>query len=100
SDLLGAAVAVAALAAIESLLSARVADAMADVARHDPDRELLGQGLANLVSPIFGGMPATGAIARTARNVRAGARTRPAAATHAVALLAVVLFAAPIVSRI
>ena len=56
---------------------------MADVGRHDPDRELFGQGLANLVSPLFGGMPATGAIARTAVNVRAGARTRVAAVIHA-----------------
>lgn len=100
SDLLGAAIAVAALAAIESLLSARVADGMADGARHDPDRELLGQGLANVAAPLFGGMPATGAIARTAVNVRAGARTRLAAAVHSIALLAVVLFAAPVVSRI
>ena len=75
-ELLSAAFAVAALAAIESLLSAKVADGMADAPRHDPDRELFGQGLANLVSPLFGGMPATGAIARTAVNVRAGARTR------------------------
>ena len=67
------------LAAIESLLSAKVADGMADAGRHDPDRELFGQGLANLASPLFGGMPATGAIARTAVNVRAGARTRVAA---------------------
>ena len=76
SELFGAAFAVAALAAIESLLSAKVADGMADTGRHDPDRELFGQGLANLASPLFGGMPATGAIARTAVNVRAGARTR------------------------
>ena len=83
SDLFGAAFAVAALAAIESLLSAKVADGMADMPRHDPDRELFGQGLANLASPLFGGMPATGAIARTAVNVRAGARTRVAAIVHA-----------------
>ena len=63
-DLFSAAVAVALLAAIESLLSARVADGMAGGRRHDPDRELFGQGLANVVSPLFGGMPATGAIAR------------------------------------
>ena len=75
-DLLSAGIAVALLAAIESLLSARVADGMSDSARHNPDRELFGQGLANVVSPLFGGMPATGAIARTAVNVRAGARTR------------------------
>jgi SulP family sulfate permease len=100
SDLFGAALAVAALAAIESLLSARVADGMTDVGRHDSDRELFGQGLANVVSPLFGGMPATGAIARTAVNVRAGARTRLAAGVHAVALLAVVLAGSSLVSRI
>src|SRR3954453_1803858 len=100
SELLRPALAVAALAAIESLLSAKVADGMADTIRHDPDRELFGQGLANIVSPLFGGMPATGAIARTAVNVRAGARTRVAAATHAVVLAAVVLFAAGLVAKI
>jgi SulP family sulfate permease len=99
-DLLGAAFAVAALAAIESLLSAKVADGMADTGRHDPDRELFGQGLANLASPLFGGMPATGAIARTAVNVRSGARTRVSAIVHAVVLVAVVLFAGPLVAKI
>ena len=64
---------------------------MADGPRHDPDRELFGQGLANIAAPIFGGMPATGAIARTAVNVRAGARTRVAAIVHSVALILVVL---------
>jgi sulfate permease, SulP family len=99
-ELFGAAFAVAALAMIESLLSAKVADGMADTDRHDPDRELFGQGLANLVSPLFGGMPATGAIARTAVNVRSGARTRLSALMHAVVLVFVVLFAGPLVSRI
>jgi sulfate permease, SulP family len=99
-DLLSAGFAVAVLAAIESLLSAKVADGMADVGRHDPDRELFGQGLANLASPLFGGMPATGAIARTAVNVRAGARTRTAAAIHAVVLVLVVFFAGGLVSKI
>jgi len=99
-DLLGAAFAVATLVAIESLLSAKVADGMADTGRHDPDRELFGQGLANLVSPLFGGMPATGAIARTAVNVRAGARTRVSAVVHAFVLVAVVLFAGPLVGKI
>lgn len=98
--LVSAGFAVAILAGIESLLSAKVADGMADVGRHDPDRELFGQGLANLASPLFGGLPATGAIARTAVNVRAGARTRLAAATHAVALLLVVLVAGGVVSKI
>jgi SulP family sulfate permease len=100
SELLGAAFAIAALAAIESLLSAKVADGMADAPRHDPDRELFGQGLANVVSPLFGGMPATGAIARTAVNVRAGAKTRVSAVVHGVFLVAVVLFASPLVARI
>jgi sulfate permease, SulP family len=100
SDLFGAAIAIAALAAIESLLSAKVADGMADTTRHDPDRELFGQGLANIASPLFGGMPATGAIARTAVNVRAGARTRVAAATHALVLVAVVFLGGSLVSKI
>lgn len=100
SELSSAALAVAALAAIESLLSAKVADGMADAPPHDPDRELFGQGIANLVSPLFGGMPATGAIARTAVNVRAGARTRVAAMVHAVVLLLVVLFGSSLVARI
>ena len=77
----------------------KVADGMSDGARHDPDRELFGQGLANLASPLFGGMPATGAIARTAVNVRAGARTRLAAVVHALALVAVVYLAGPLVAE-
>src|SRR4051794_19160961 len=100
SELLSPALAVAALAAIESLLSAKVADGMADTTRHDPDRELFGQGLANIASPLFGGMPATGAIARTAVNVRAGARTRVAATTHALVLVLVVLLGAALVAEI
>lgn len=96
----GSAIAVAALAAIESLLSARVADGMSDGGRYNPDRELVGQGLANVACGIFGGMPATGAIARTAVNVRSGARTRVSAIVHAVVLLAVVLFGASLVGRI
>jgi sulfate permease, SulP family len=100
SELLGAAFAIAALAAIESLLSAKVADGMANSARHDPDRELFGQGLANMISPLFGGMPATGAIARTAVNVRAGARTRVAAAMHALVLVGVVYLGGSLVSKI
>ena len=94
------AVAVAALAALESLLSATVADAMTVSERHDPDRELFGQGIANLVAPLFGGVPATAAIARTAVNVRSGARSRLAAVTHAVFLLLVVLLLAPAVAAI
>lgn len=94
------ALAVAALAALESLLSATVSDAMSVSERHDPDRELFGQGLANLVSPLFGGIPATAAIARTAVNVRSGASSRLAALAHAGFLLLVVLLLAPVVERI
>lgn len=94
------AVAVASLAALESLLSATVADGMSVGQRHDSDRELVGQGLANLGAPLFGGIPATAAIARTAVNVRAGATSRLAALTHAVVLLLVVLVAARWVSEI
>jgi SulP family sulfate permease len=85
------AVAVAALAALESLLSATVADAMTVSERHDPDRELFGQGIANVVTPLFGGIPATAAIARTAVNVRSGASSRLAALVHAAVLLLIVL---------
>ncbi|KDE99719.1 MFS transporter [Mycolicibacterium aromaticivorans JS19b1 = JCM 16368] len=91
--LLGAAVAIAALAAIESLLSARVAAAMSPTGPYDPDRELVGQGLASMASGLFGGMPATGAIARTAVNVRSGARTRLSAIVHSLLLLGVVYLA-------
>jgi SulP family sulfate permease len=98
--LLPSALAVAALAALESLLSATVADAMSVNEQHDPNRELFGQGLANLLVPIFGGIPATAAIARTAVNVRAGAASKLAALTHAMVLAVIVLVAAPLVSRI
>ncbi|WP_319429100.1 SulP family inorganic anion transporter [Mycobacterium sp. RTGN5] len=91
--LISAAVAIAALAAIESLLSARVAATMSPTGPYDPDRELVGQGLASMASGLFGGMPATGAIARTAVNVRAGAHTRVAAIVHSLLLLAVVYLA-------
>ena len=100
SGLLLPALTVAALAAIESLLSARVAASLADTGSYDPDRELVGQGLASVAAGLFGGMPATGAIARTAVNVRSGARTRLAAITHAVVLLAVVLVVAEPVGSI
>ena len=99
-SLAGAALAVAALAALESLLSAAVADGMGVSHRHDPDRELFGQGLANLVTPLFGGVPATGAIARTAVNVRSGAGSRLAALVHAALLAAIIYTAAPLVGRI
>ncbi|MET8807472.1 SulP family inorganic anion transporter [Streptomyces sp. NPDC004546] len=98
--LLAPAVAVAALAALESLLSASVADGMTVGQKHDPDRELFGQGLANIAAPLFGGVPATGAIARTAVNVRTGASSRLAALTHAAVLAVIVFAAAPLVSKI
>ncbi|WP_434094149.1 SulP family inorganic anion transporter [Nonomuraea wenchangensis] len=100
SSLIAPAVAVAALAALESLLSAAVADGMGVGHRHDPDRELFGQGLANLVAPLFGGVPATGAIARTAVNVRSGASSRLAALAHAAILGVIVFTAADLVARI
>lgn len=100
ADLLPAAIAVAALSALESLLCATVADSMSVNERHHPDRELFGQGLANLAVPFFGGVPATAAIARTAVSVRAGARSRMAAITHAVVLTGIVLVGAQLVARI
>ncbi|WP_369826289.1 SulP family inorganic anion transporter [Cellulomonas sp. PSBB021] len=101
SALFSSALAVAALAALESLLSAHVADGMADdVPRTRPNRELVGQGFANVASGLFGGLPATGAIARTAVNVRTGARTRVSALSHAAVLALVVYAAAPLVGRI
>ncbi|MGW1086408.1 SulP family inorganic anion transporter [Streptomyces sp. NPDC002596] len=99
-SLLAPAVAVAALAALESLLSATVADGMTVGQKHDPDKELFGQGIANLAAPLFGGVPATAAIARTAVNVRTGAGSRLAALTHAAVLAVIVFAAAPLVSRI
>jgi SulP family sulfate permease len=99
-SLLAPAVAVAALAALESLLSASVADGMTVGQEHDPDRELFGQGLANIAAPLFGGVPATGAIARTAVNVRTGASSRLAALVHAAVLAVIVFAAAPLVSRV
>ena len=101
SALVSAALAVAALAALESLLSARVADGMADdLPRTNPNRELVGQGFGNIAAGLFGGIPATGAIARTAVNVRAGARTRLAAILHAVVLAVVIYTAGSLVSVI
>ena len=99
-DLSSAALAVAALAAIESLLSARVASSMADTGPLNPDRELVGQGLASVATSFFGGMPATGAIARTAVNVRSGAKTRFSAIVHALTLLGFVTLASQLVSHI
>jgi SulP family sulfate permease len=94
--LLGPAVTVAMLGAIESLMSAVVADRMSGD-RHNPNVELMGQGIANIASPMFGGLPATGAIARTATNIRAGAQTPVAGVIHSLTLLCVLLFAAPLV---
>jgi SulP family sulfate permease len=93
--LLPSAVTVALLAAIESLLSAVVADSMSGD-RHNSNVELIAQGVANLTVPLFGGIPVTGAIARTATNIRSGARTPVAGMIHAVTLLAIILFAAPL----
>ena len=90
-DLAGPALAIALLAAIESLLSAVVADGMLGT-RHRPNMELIAQGVANLASPIFGGIPATGAIARTATNIRSGGRTPVAGMVHAAVLLGILLF--------
>lgn len=91
---------IAMLGAIESLLCARVADTMADLPRHDPNQELMAQGVANLAAPLFGGLPATGTIARTATNVRAGGRTPVAGMVHAATLLAVMLVAAPLAMNV
>jgi SulP family sulfate permease len=94
--LLPSAFAVAMLGAIESLLSAVVADGMART-RHDPDAELLALGVGNVLTPFFGGIPATGAIARTATNFRFGGRTPIAAMTHALTILLAILLLAPLV---
>ncbi|MBV9670411.1 MAG: SulP family inorganic anion transporter, partial [Acidobacteriales bacterium] len=93
--LIPSAITVAMLGAIESLMSAVVSDRMSGD-KHNPNVELVGQGIANIVSPLFGGLPATGAIARTATNIRAGAQTPVAGMIHAITLLAIVLFAAPL----
>jgi SulP family sulfate permease len=97
--LLAPAITIALLGAIESLLSARVADTLIDD-RHDPNQELLAQGIANIASPFFGGVAATGAIARTATNVRVGGRTPVAGLIHSLTLLLVVLIAAPLASYV
>ena len=104
-SLVGPAFAIAALAGIESLLSARVASGIAGpggrtTGPYNPDRELVGQGLASIASGMFGGLPATGAIARTNVAVRSGARTRVAAVVHALVLVAVIYLASGLVGRI
>lgn len=93
-------VTIALLGSIESLLCARVADNTADIPRHDPNQELMAQGVANFVGPFFGGIPATGTIARTVTNVRAGGRTPLAGMIHALTLLLIVLVAAPLAAGI
>ena len=97
--LLGPAFTVAMLGAIESLMSAVVSDRMSND-RHNPNVELIGQGIANIFSPMFGGLPATGAIARTATNIRSGAQSPVAGMIHAATLLCILLFAAPLVSYV
>jgi len=97
--LIPAAFTVAMLAALESMLSAVVADGMTGD-RHNPNVELVAQGVANIVSPLFGGIPATGAIARTATNIRSGARSPVAGMVHALTLLGILLVAAPLASYI
>lgn len=97
--LLGSAFTVAMLGAIESLMSAVVSDRMSND-RHNPNVELIGQGVANIFSPMFGGLPATGAIARTATNIRSGAQSPVAGMIHAATLLCVLLFAARLISYV
>ncbi len=98
-NLVAPTITIALLGAIESLLCARVADGMIDD-RHDPNQELMAQGVANFVSPFFGGMPATGTIARTTTNVRAGGKTPIAGVIHALTLLVIILVAAPLASSV
>ncbi len=98
-DLMAPAATIAALGGIESLLSAAVADGMTDT-RHDSNQELVGQGLANLLVPFLGGITATGAIARTAANIRGGARSPIAGIVHALVILGIVLLAAPLAGYI
>ncbi len=99
-ELINPALALAALGSIESLLSAVVADGMTVSEKHNSDRELIGQGIANMVVPFFGGIPATGAIARTAVNVRAGGKTRLSGVIHGLALAAIMLALAPLAAQI
>jgi SulP family sulfate permease len=99
-DLFMPTVTIALLGAIESLLCARVADNMSDLPRHNPNQELMAQGIANMVAPFFGGIPATGTIARTVTNVRAGARSPIAGMVHALTLLLIVLVAAPLAMHV
>ena len=100
SSLAGSALVVYAVASLETLLSSAAVDKMARGPRSDPDQELIGQGLGNTASALFGGIPVTGVIARSATNVQAGAKTRRATVIHALALVLVVLVAAPLIGRI
>ncbi|HEY0868521.1 MAG TPA: SulP family inorganic anion transporter [Fimbriimonas sp.] len=99
SQLIAPAITIAILGAIESLMSAVVADRMTRD-RHNPNVELVAQGVSNLASPLFGGLPATGAIARTATNIRSGAQTPVAGMIHALTLLAILLVAAPLAGHV
>jgi len=99
TELTGAAFAIAMLGAIESLLSAVIADGMTNT-KHDPNAELFALGVGNIVAPIFGGIAATGALARTATNIRAGARSPLASVTHAIVVLASILLFAPLVAYV
>ncbi|MBX9794923.1 MAG: sodium-independent anion transporter, partial [Burkholderiaceae bacterium] len=87
---------IAILGAVESLLCARVADNLTTLPRHDPNQELMAQGVANMVVPLFGGIPVTGTIARTVTNVRSGANSPVSGIVHTLTLLAIVLVAAPL----
>ncbi len=91
---------IALLGAVESLLCARIADDASNLPRHDPNQELMAQGIANVVTPFFGGIPATGTIARTMTNLRAGATSPVAGVVHALTVLAVVLVAAPLAADV
>ena len=96
NELVLAALTIALLASIESLLSASVVDSMSKTSRVDNDQELFGQGVANMASAFFGGIPVTGVIARSATNIQAGAKTRLASMLHAMLILAVILWLSPL----
>ena len=98
-QLFGPALTLALLGAIESLLCARVADAMIDD-RHDPNQELMGQGIANCIVPFFGGLPSTGTIARTVTNIKSGAVSPVAGMIHSLTLLVIILVAAPLAANV
>ena len=98
-ELIRPAFTIAVLIGVEALLSAVVADNLSGD-RHEPNRELIAQGAANLLSPIFGGMPATGVIARTGANIQNGAQTRVAGFSHAVFVLLIIWLAAPLASQV